>query len=220
MADPAVPLSVPASPGSVRRTFTWPEVAFPDWPEDRSRWYLPDPDEPFPLDTLLIRIQRYLFAVAYLLFEEQGKAWFAGYEQKMLLDEFDLRLGIYPDFYVLPCLPQEPDFGQWPVYLEDVPGPIFAVEVVSESNWEKDYDEAPGKYARMGTEELVLFDPLALEGKSPANPAYGMQVYRRGKKGELKRVYAGRGPVWSEVMGVWLHADRRGLEVTRDAEGK
>jgi Uma2 family endonuclease len=220
MAEPAVPLPVPPLPERPRRTFTWPEEVEPVWPEDRSRWFLPEPSEPFPLDTFLTHLQHYLAAVFRLLFDEQGKAWFAGYEQRMRLDEFDGRLGVYPDFYVLPCEPKEPYFDQWPAYLEEVPGPIFAVEVVSRSNWEKDYFEAPGKYAMLGTQELVLFDPLALEGKSPANPAYVLQVYRRGKRGNLRREYAGEGPVYSEVMGVWLHAEEKGLQVTRDEEGK
>jgi hypothetical protein len=72
----------------------------------------------------------------------------------------------------------------------------------------------------LGAQELVIFDPMAREGKSPANPAYAMQVYRGGEKRGIRRVYAGEGPVYSEVMAVWLHPEERGLLVTRDGAGK
>jgi hypothetical protein len=69
-------------------------------------------------------------------------------------------------------------------------------------------------------EELLIFDPLALEGKSPAWPPYVLQLYRRGKEGELKQVYAGAGPVWSKGLRVWFRAEGGRVTVTRDREGK
>jgi Uma2 family endonuclease len=169
--------------------------------------------------TLLIALQRHLFASLRKLLAEQNRDWFVGYEQKMLLDAKDQRIGVVPDLYVLPCQPKDPNFFQWPAYLPDVPVPVFALEVVSGSNWDKDYQGSPQRYAKLGVEELLLFDPLALEGKSPASPPYALQLYRRGKKGELKRVYAGEGPVWSEEMRVWFRVEGSRLTVTRDREG-
>lgn len=170
--------------------------------------------------TLLIALQRHLFASLRKLLAEQNRDWFVGYEQKMLLDEKDQRIGVVPDLYVLPCQPKDPNFSQWPAYLPDVPVPVFALEVVSGSNWDKDYQGSPQRYAKLGVEELLIFDPMALEGKSPASPPHVLQLYRQGKKGELKRVDAGEGPVWSDEMRVWFRAEGGRVTVTRDREGK
>ncbi len=170
--------------------------------------------------TLLIALQRHLFASLRKLLAEQNRDWFVGYEQKMLLDPNDHRVGVVPDLYVLPCQPKDTNFSQWPAYLPDVPVPVFALEVVSGSNWDKDYQGSPQRYAKLGVEELLIFDPLALEGKSPASPPHVLQLYRRGKKGELKRVYAGEGPVWSEEMQAWFRVEGSRVTVTRDREGK
>ncbi len=84
--------------------------------------------------TLLIALQRHLFASLRKLLAEQKRDWFVGYEQKMLLDAKDQRIGVVPDLYVLPCQPKDTNFFQWPAYLPDIPVPVFALEVVSGSN--------------------------------------------------------------------------------------
>jgi Uma2 family endonuclease len=218
MADPATPL--PRAPSlEPLRWPPWPEVAYPVWPEDLSRWFIPEDDD-MTWTTLLIALQRHLFASLRKLLAEQNRDWFVGYEQKMLLDAKDQRIDVVPDLYVLPCQPKDTNFFQWPAYLPDIPVPVFALEVVSGSNWDKDYQGSPQRYAKLGVEELLIFDPLAQEGKSPASPPHVLQLYRQGKKGELKRVYAGEGPVWSEEMRVWFRAEGGRLTVTRDREGK
>ncbi|MBI4816767.1 MAG: Uma2 family endonuclease [Deltaproteobacteria bacterium] len=96
----------------------------------------------------------------------------------------------------------------------------FAVEVVSEK-WTEDYDDAPDKYAQLGTRELVIFDA---ETSPKANPRRErLQVFRRDEVGALARVYAGPGPAWSEELQIWLVADQVdgswGVALARDAEG-
>ncbi len=170
--------------------------------------------------TLLTALQRHLFPSLRKLLEEQRRDWFVGYEQKMKLDPHDQRIGVLPDLYVLPCQPHDPNFSEWPAYDPEVPAPVFALEVVSPSNWDKDYMESPQKYAKLGVEELLLFDELALEGKSPASEPYALQMYRKDRKGALKRVYAGEGHVYSQTLRVWFRTEENQLTVTRDQGGK
>jgi Uma2 family endonuclease len=216
-AEPARALSPAPASGPVRWP-PWPEVAYPVWPDDLSRWYLPEDDD-MTLGTLLTALQGHLLPCLRKLLEEQNRDWFVNYEQKMRMDPTDQRVGICPDIYVLPCQPQDPDFTDWPAYLPGIPVPVFALEAVSPSNWAKDYVESPQKYAKLGVEELLLFDEPAMEGKSPASDPYVLQLYRKEKGGVLRRVYAGEGPVYSEVLGAWFRTVRNKLTVTRDEEG-
>jgi Uma2 family endonuclease len=216
-AEPARALS-PALASEPVRWPPWPEVAYPVWPDDLSRWYLPEDDD-MTLGTLLTALQGHLLPCLRKLLEEQHRDWFVNYEQKMRMDPTDQRVGICPDIYVLPCQPQDPDFTDWPAYLPGVPVPVFALEAVSPSNWEKDYTQSPQKYAKLGVEELLLFDDLAVEGKSPASDPYVLQLYRKEKGGVLRRVYAGEGPVYSEVLGAWFRTVGNKLTVTRDEGG-
>ncbi len=170
--------------------------------------------------TLLTALQRHLFPSLRKLLEEQRRDWFVGYEQKMKLDPHDQRVGVLPDLYVLPCQPKDPNFSEWPAYDPSVPVPVFAMEVVSPSNWNKDYVESPQKYAKLGVEELLLFDELALEGRSPASEPYALQLYRKDRRGALRRVYAGEGPVYSQALRGWFRTVGNQLTVTRDEEGK
>ncbi len=152
--------------------------------------------------------------------KEEGKAWLVGSEQDMLLREDDQRVGVRPDAYLLPCIPEDLSFERWPAYKEGMPVPVLAVEFVSPSNWKKDYEEAPEKYTALGVEELVLVDLLAARGESRAKGAEVFQAYRMGGGGKLERVYAGPGPVYSEVMGVWWREQGGEIVLTRDREGK
>jgi Uma2 family endonuclease len=165
-------------------------------------------------------LQRHLLACLRKLLEEQNRDWFVNYEQKMNLDPHDQRIGVLPDLYVLPCQPEDPNFSEWPAYDPSVPKPVFALEAVSRSNWDKDYVESPQKYAKLGVEELLLFDELALEGRSPASEPYVLQLYRKDRRGALKRVYAGEGPVYSQALRGWFRTVGNQLTVTRDEEGK
>lgn len=109
---------------------------------------------------------------------------------------------ISPDLYLLEkqIEPLPASFQMWKQ--GQVP-PSFALEVVSE-DWRKDYDQNPKKYAQLGTKELVIFDPDAAGEWAGRGPRVPLQVYRRNSEGFLARVYAGTGPVWSEVLDLLL----------------
>lgn len=190
------------------------------WPDDLRRWYLPLDDEDVGTSWNIAWLIRTLLLTLESLGEEDRRGWFVGWEQDMLLRADDLRVGVRPDGYILPGSPKELEFERWPAYDPSVPAPIFAFELVSGSNWEKDYQDAPEKYTALGVGELMIVDPMAAEGKSPANPAYVFQLYRKGKEGKLERVYAGSGPVFSQETGVWWRWGGKKVELSRDEGGK
>jgi hypothetical protein len=163
-AEPARSLDAPASEPA--RWPPWPEVAYPVWPDDLSRWHLPEDDD-MTWGTLLTALQRHLLPCLRKLLEEQNRDWFVNYEQKMKLDPHDQRVGVCPDIYVLPCQPEDPDFADWPGYLPGVPVPVFALEMVSPSNWEKDYTQSPQKYAKLGWRSCCCSMTWRWKGRAP-----------------------------------------------------
>jgi Uma2 family endonuclease len=215
MASPVVSPVVSAAPES-----SIPPAATSSlWPADLSRWYLPEEDDDVGISYQTWLVLRALLSSMEQWAKEEGKAWLVGSEQDMLLREDDLRVGVRPDAYLLPCIPEDLTFERWPAYQEGMPVPVLAVELVSPSNWEKDYKEASEKYTVLGVEELFLVDLLAADGKSPAKGAEVFQLYRKGRGGRLERVYAGPGPVRSEVMGVWWREEGGEIHLTRDKQG-
>jgi hypothetical protein len=96
------------------------------------------------------------------------------------------------------------------------------VEIVSE-DWKKDYEDAPAKYAQLGTRELVIFDPEAATSDVGRGARVPFQLYRRDADGAFVLVYRGEGPAWSEQIDAFLVAQRVGetvrLRVARDAAG-
>jgi Uma2 family endonuclease len=209
-----------ALPSAILDTFpAWPEVALPGLPDDRSRWHL-TPEHLVSASRPQTLAIRHLWPTVERRLRDLGRDWFVGTDQSMLLDPDDHRVGVRPDLYVLPGQPREPIDESWPAYLPGVPAPILAFEMVSRSNWGKDYHEAPQRYATLGTTELVLFDAGALTGRSPAPNPVLLQVYRRTEEGTMRRVYAGPGPAFSEVLQLWLVASSDLLELSADEAGR
>ena len=97
----------------------------------------------------------------------------------------------------------------WQTWLPGHHPPRWAVEIVS-SDWRKDYDDAPPKYAQLGARELVVFDPEVASG-AVRNPARAsLTLYRRGADAIFVRTYSGDGPVFSNELNVWLHVRHEG----------
>jgi Uma2 family endonuclease len=99
--------------------------------------------------------------------------------------------------------------------------PLFAIEVVSETEPRKDYSIAPDKYAASGTRELVVYDPMLAGPKMDGGP-FRLQIWRRDDKGTFPRVYAGDGPSYSEALGAHLVVvdDGLTLRLSEDAAGE
>src|SRR5207237_765664 len=66
-------------------------------------------------------------------------------------------LRLSPDIYVLPGVPPRTRVTSWKTWETGIV-PSFALEIVSK-DWEKDYLDAPARYADAGVPELVVFDP-------------------------------------------------------------
>jgi hypothetical protein len=70
-------------------------------------------------------------------------------------------------------------------------------------DWEKDYAEAPQRYAAAGVLELVVFDPEP--SRHPSGVAW--QVFRRVRNRPLTRIEVSEGDrVRSKVLGCFLRA--------------
>ncbi|MFO0759218.1 MAG: Uma2 family endonuclease [Byssovorax sp.] len=141
-------------------------------------------------------------------------------------DEAHPNIGIDPDLCVItPRTPEGDDLTSLRTWCEGHTAPRLAIEVVSESNPRKDYRDAPDRYAASGTQELVIFDPK-LAGPHAHGGPFRLQVWRRESDddeggGDFTRVYAGEGPVRSEVLGAWLVAvdEGRRLRIADDEGG-
>ena len=129
--------------------------------------------------------------------------------------------GVDPDVYLVEPAPpkgeQETSLCLWK------PGhhaPRVAVEVVSQETAEKDYRDGPARYAVSGTRELWVFDPLR-KGPGDEGGPWVLQVWRRVKGNQFRRVYAGDGPAFSRELGAWIVVTDAGmrLRLADDAAG-
>ena len=130
---------------------------------------------------------------------------------------------VSPDVYLLDDPPAPPMPKSWQTWKSGHRPPRWAVEVVSE-DWPKDHEDGPAKYSLLGCAELVLFDPDVILGFVKKETRVPLSVFRRGADGSLARVYAGRGPAFSEQIGCWLLPRREGyvarLRLSEDAQGR
>jgi Uma2 family endonuclease len=135
---------------------------------------------------------------------------------------------VSPDVYLLDNPPPPPLPASWQIWRGHSP-PRFAVEVVSgderhPKRWRKDYDQAPEKYAQLGTRELVIFDPQRATGQASHPDRIPLQHYRRDADGSFVRIHAGGGPIYCAEIDAWLFILREGLtarlRIARDAEAR
>lgn len=137
-------------------------------------------------------------------------------------DESNPRIGVDPDVCVLSPAPPLEDGNLRSVrtWAAGHAAPILAIEVVSETNPDKDYAIAPDKYAASGTPELWIFDPN-LAGPSSHSGPHRLQIWRRDDEGRFVRAYAGEGPAFSQALSAWAVVDSRSrkLRIADDASG-
>lgn len=106
---------------------------------------------------------------------------------------------IAPDIYVLAGVPQDEIVASWKLW-ELGRAPSFALEIVS-SDALKDYDDVPAVLGRLGTRELVLFDP---EARTGSKRRARWTVFRKSERGFMREVQTFDDRVHSEVLGAWL----------------
>jgi Uma2 family endonuclease len=129
------------------------------------------------------------------------------------------RTGADPDVCVVE--PAPPDFEELKSLKLWEPGrvpPRLGIEVVSSSLPHKDYGTIQERYAAMGVEELIVFDPLLCGPRSLGGPV-ALQLWRRDTTGTFQRIQFGSDPVHSEVLDAWLIADGRDLQISNDRRG-
>jgi hypothetical protein len=129
------------------------------------------------------------------------------------------RTGADPDVCVIE--PAPPDFEDLKSLKLWEPGrvpPRLGIEVVSSSLPHEDYGSIQERYAAMGVEELIVFDPLLCGPRSLGGPV-ALQLWRRDATGTFQRVQFGADPVHSEVLDAWLIADGRDLNISNDRRG-
>jgi hypothetical protein len=129
------------------------------------------------------------------------------------------RTGANPDVCVIE--PGPPDFDDLKSLKLWEPGrvaPRLAIEVVSASLPHKDYGSFQERYAAMGVEELIVFDPLMCGPRSLGGPV-ALQLWRRDATHAFERVAFGSEPVHSAVVDAWFIADGRDLQISHDRRG-
>jgi len=184
---------------------------------DWSSWYLTD-EEDMGQSSLQARIIDELLSSLRELARERGwqgicingDQFFAWIREEPLVR-------VSPDVYLLDD-PPVPEPASWQTWKPGHRPPRFAVEIVSGEDrrqraWRKDYDEAPAKYAQLGTQELVIFDPEAAAKRSRRTVRVALQLYRREADGGFVRVHSGNGPIYSKELQIWLFVRRDGEEV-------
>ncbi|HKY39900.1 MAG TPA: Uma2 family endonuclease, partial [Polyangiaceae bacterium] len=129
------------------------------------------------------------------------------------------RTGIDPDVAVLEPAPS--DFDDLTSLRLWEPGrvpPRLAIEVVSASHPYKDYGSIQERYAAMGAEELLVFDPLLSGPRSLGGPV-PLQLWRRDSTLSFERLCFGAEPVHSLVLDAWFIAEGRIVHIADDRRG-
>jgi hypothetical protein len=128
-------------------------------------------------------------------------------------------VGIDPDVCVLdPPPPGSSELSSLRLWKYGHVAPTICFEIVSANHPHKDYRDVHERYAAFGTPELVVFDPLLCGPRSLGGPV-ALQLWRRDVAGAFERVYAGPGPLFSDVLGCWVHADGKLIAMSDDRAG-
>jgi Putative restriction endonuclease len=109
-------------------------------------------------DTLQMAILELLRPLVERWFMLLGKPTFVGADQFIYYKLHDPTKCVAPDIYVLPRVPVGRRIKTWKVWKTGIV-PSLAIEVVATDNADKDYREAPERYAELGVDELIIFDP-------------------------------------------------------------
>jgi Uma2 family endonuclease len=123
----------------------------------------PDPtvyptEEKVGQDTLHMLILELLRPLIERWYAQRGKPTFVGADQFVYYKQFDPSKVVAPDVYVLPGVAPGRRVKSWKTWKTGVV-PSLAIEVTTSDEAEKDYREAPERYAELGVDELVIFDP-------------------------------------------------------------
>jgi len=185
-----------------RELAPWEREDF-DW----KAWYLTDEDDMGQGGEQLKCIQ-HLVGVLEQWRHERGvgeDALFIGADQFFELHPTDKSPRVSPDTYLLRAAVPSPLPHSWPLGFGEL---LLAVEIVSDEDWRKDYEQNPLKYQRLGAQEFVIFDlewllkPRARRRATQPGRA-GCLVHRMDEQGTMRLVAQGDGPFYSELLDAW-----------------
>jgi Uma2 family endonuclease len=189
-----------------------------DVDEQPERWLLDEED--LPESTLHDQIIDLLKVILLAWVARQPQSALVARNFACRWDPADARVGVDPDIALIaPAPPSADDLGQLRVWEPGHHPPRVAVEVVSPSTADKDYHDAPARYARLGARELWVFDPKR-EGSADTGGPFVLQIWRF-EEGQMRRTYAGAGPARSDELAAWLVVTDGGtrLRIAEDREG-
>ena len=150
----------------------------------------------------------------WLMTRPGGVPTFVGANQFIYWQQFNSKRTLAPDVFVLPGVAPGIKINSWKTW-EHGFAPSFALEVVSQDDYLKDYRDGPTSYDEIGVKELVIFDP---EYRNDLTDRLRFQVFRRlSKPGRgLVRVEATNDDrVRSRVLGCHLRAVGANLDTLR-----
>ena len=188
-------------------------------PSVREDWALPEDKVPEsrPHDLVVDRVRALLTAWAHRTAPSAAVCR----NLAVRWDEDHPAVGVDPDVCVIdPPPPEGDELTSLRLWHTGHHAPLLAVEIVSPSRADKDYTQSPDKYAASGTQELWVFDPK-LAGPRALGGPFRIQVWTRDGNGDFRRVYADKGPAWSEAVKGWLFAVDEGqsLRLAADEAG-
>lgn len=140
------------------------------------------------LELLRPLVERYL--------AEQKIDGHVGSDQFIYWRQHEPQACVAPDLYFLPGVPQSIAIETWKIWEQGVI-PTFALEVVGR-NPRKDYEDAPRRYAELGVDELVVFDPFI----GPDRFTFTVHRRQEGSFLQVQQTQADR--VWSQQLGCYL----------------
>ncbi len=151
-------------------------------------------------DTLQILIRELLRPLIERWYVLSGKPTFVGADQFIYYERFNPGKVVAPDVYVLPGVLPRRRIKTWKTWKTNIV-PSFALEVVTSDDPEKDYREAPERYAELGVDELIVFDADVDKGEDRVR----WQRFRKLKKRGFVRVESsGADRIRSRSLGCFL----------------
>lgn len=151
-------------------------------------------------------------ALAERWLRSRGQPSFVGANQFIYWKKFDPKRSLAPDVFVLPGIEPGIKIDSWKTWERGLT-PSFALEIVSQDEYLKDYRDGPPSYDEIGVQELIIFDP---EYQNNLSERLRFQVYRRLPKRGLVRVEAtNEDRVRSRVLGCHVYAVGADLDTLR-----
>src|SRR5262245_56379070 len=190
-----------------------PSAALKQPPPERRPRRAADPtyypiEEKVGQDTLQMLILEVLRPLTERWYNLLGKPTFVGADQFIYYKQCHPSKVVAPEIYVLPGVRPGRRVKSWKTWKTGII-PSFALEVVSSEDAEKDYREAPERYAELGVDELLIFDP----DFEKHDDRVLWQRYRKLKKRGFVRVEATNADrIRSRVLGCFLRVVGEGAE--------